>query len=301
MVASAASLGLKQYQFNWAVRVVNRIKARKLPADQGQRVADIALATCLTESGLQMYANGNNSASLSLPHDAVGWDHGSVGLFQQQVGGAVNSTANWGTTSQCMDVNYSTDKFVGVLLTKKRNGKGWLQMTNWDAAQMVQGSFDPSGGNYKRNDGLAIRIRQALWGANVTAPAPSGPAKPIISTPTPKPPAGHTYKVVAGDNLTVIAARYHTTVSNLVAWNHIANPNLIKVGQVLNVGGAAAKPPAKPAATKSYTVRSGDNLSKIASANHTSVSQLVSWNRAKYPGLVSNPDMIQPGWVLRVG
>lgn len=300
MVASASSLGLRQNQLNWALRVVARIKARAgglgLKADEPQRVADIALGTCLTESGLQMYANGNNAASLRLPHDAVGWDHGSVGLFQQQVGGAANSTANWGTTAQCMDVNYSTDTFVNALMRK-----GWRGMTNWNAAQAVQGSFDPTGGNYKRNDARAIQIRKAIWdqAGSVHIPTPTVPTKPIVSKPTPKPPAGHTYKVVSGDNLTVIAARYHTTVANLVAWNHIANPNLIKIGQVLNVGGAAPAP--KPAATKSYTVKSGDNLSAIASANHTSVSQLVSWNRGKYPGLGSNPNLIQPGWVLRVG
>jgi hypothetical protein len=51
-----------------------------------------------------MYANSHNQRSLQLPHDRVGHDHGSVGLFQQQVGGAPDSTANWGTTDELMNV-----------------------------------------------------------------------------------------------------------------------------------------------------------------------------------------------------
>ena len=43
------------------------------------------------------------------------------------------------------------------------------------------------------------------------------------------------YTVVSGDNLSSIASRYGTTVSQLVEWNNIANPNLIYVGQRLLV------------------------------------------------------------------
>src|SRR3954449_357016 len=98
-----ASLGLTANQIKYAQGIIAACKARKLPDDQGQRVADIALETALTESGLRMYANANNPKSLQLPHDAVGDNFGSVGLFQQQVGGAVNSTADWGSTTELMD------------------------------------------------------------------------------------------------------------------------------------------------------------------------------------------------------
>lgn len=43
------------------------------------------------------------------------------------------------------------------------------------------------------------------------------------------------YIVQSGDNLTKIANRYGTTVNQLVAWNNIANPNLIYPGQKLRV------------------------------------------------------------------
>ena len=44
-----------------------------------------------------------------------------------------------------------------------------------------------------------------------------------------------TYTVVKGDTLSEIAAKYGTTVSNLVSLNNIKNPNYIVVGQVLTI------------------------------------------------------------------
>lgn len=137
----------------------------KLPA----RVLTICLDTACTESGIFNLANGANPASMAFPHDidpaihegpipGVGYDHGSVGVFQQQVGGAPNSTANWGTVEQCQTVATSTALFVQGL-----HAVAWQTMTDWDAAQAVQRSFDPTGGNYKRNDPQAIAYAAALW------------------------------------------------------------------------------------------------------------------------------------------
>lgn len=50
--------------------------------------------------------------------------------------------------------------------------------------------------------------------------------------PTPK---VEYYIVKKGDNLTKIAKKYKTSVNQLVKWNNIKNPNLIKVGQKLRV------------------------------------------------------------------
>jgi LysM repeat protein len=43
------------------------------------------------------------------------------------------------------------------------------------------------------------------------------------------------YVVRSGDNLTKIAKAHEATVNQLVAWNGIKNPNLIKVGQKFRV------------------------------------------------------------------
>ena len=59
------------------------------------------------------------------------------------------------------------------------------------------------------------------------------------STDSATPPAGETvYTVVAGDTLSGIAAKYGTTYQTLAAYNGIANPNLIYVGQHIKIPGA---------------------------------------------------------------
>ena len=57
----------------------------------------------------------------------------------------------------------------------------------------------------------------------------------------------------------------------------------------------AKKPAAKPAATGTYTVKSGDNLTKIAKANNTTVAKLVEINGIK------NANLINVGQVLKLG
>jgi lipoprotein NlpD len=49
-----------------------------------------------------------------------------------------------------------------------------------------------------------------------------------------------THTVVAGDTLSKIAAQFGVTVADLVAWNGLANPDSIAVGQVLKVSAPKA-------------------------------------------------------------
>ena len=48
-------------------------------------------------------------------------------------------------------------------------------------------------------------------------------------------PAGTTYTFQPGDTLSGIAAQYGTSVSNLVALNGIANPDVIYAGQTIRI------------------------------------------------------------------
>ena len=89
-------------------------------------------------------------------------------------------------------------------------------------------------------------------GRVLTIPAPGTasqatavPATPVATT---DPGTVTTYTVVAGDNLSRIAARYGTTVAALAQANNIVNPNLIYVGQVLTISGSGvvAQPQPQP-------------------------------------------------------
>lgn len=94
-----------------------------------------------------------------------------------------------------------------------------------------------------------------------------------------------THVVQRGETLSSIATKYGTTYQTLASLNGLSNPNMIYAGQVLKVSGTAS-------ATRTYTVRSGDNLSSIASKLGTTYQMLAQRN-----GL-SNPNLIYPGQVL---
>lgn len=204
----AQSLGLTARQLSHAKQIVAAIKGMGLSDNQAQRACDIALATALVESNLTVYANGNNPESLRLPHEAIGWDHGSVGIYQQQVGGAKNSTADWGNTWECMDVAHSTRHFVKVLLSRN-----WRHMGNGEAAQSVQGSAFPD--RYQERDAQAIKIRKALW---LIPPAKVSTHKPVERKHIP-------YIVKNGDTMGHIAAMHHIQLGELERANpHAGHP-----------------------------------------------------------------------------
>ncbi|KAK0556199.1 hypothetical protein OC846_001293 [Tilletia horrida] len=80
-----------------------------------------AVATAITESSLYMYANRNVPASLNYPHDKVGSDHDSVGLFQQRVSIYKNIAAD-------MDAAGSTRQFLAEMVRVS----GWQTPTRYE-------------------------------------------------------------------------------------------------------------------------------------------------------------------------
>ena len=96
-----------------------------------------------------------------------------------------------------------------------------------------------------------------------------------------------TYTVRPGDTLWALSLRFHTTVARLAQLNHIADPDLIYVGQVLLLPG-----PAPDYAT--YTVRPGDTLWALSLRFHTTVAQLAQLNH------IADPDLIYVGQVLDI-
>jgi LysM repeat protein len=98
------------------------------------------------------------------------------------------------------------------------------------------------------------------------------------------------YVVQRGDTLADIAAEHDTTVSALVEANSIANPNLIRVGQVLELPGQA-QAAAVPA---THTVTVGDTLGVIAVKYGTTVARIAELNG------IANPNVIRLGSSLAI-
>lgn len=117
-------------------------------------------------------------------------------------------------------------------------------------------------------------------------------ATTIITTAIATPSMAATYKVKNGDSLWKIANKYDTTVANLKKLNNLKS-DMIKPNQVLTVSKSTKTvskvSTAKNTSTsKTYTVKKGDSLSKIANMYKVSVANLKSWNHLKsniiYPG-----------------
>lgn len=114
---------------------------------------------------------------------------------------------------------------------------------------------------------------------------PVAPIVPIV--PEVQPPAAMEYTVVAHDTLSKIAANYHVTVREIENANPGVTPTKLRVGQKLQIPastgtGTSAAPmtstSADMAGGETYTVKSGDSLSKIAKINGVTLKALEAAN-----------------------
>ena len=100
-----------------------------------------------------------------------------------------------------------------------------------------------------------------------------------------------TYTVKSGDTLWSIANANDMTVAQLKQKNDLSN-DTIYVGQTLNVSSTKSASATSTAST-TYTVKSGDSLWQIASANGTTVNQLKALNNL-------SSDLIYAGQQLKL-
>jgi len=90
------------------------------------------------------------------------------------------------------------------------------------------------------------------------------------------PPSGPTVHVVRwGENLTIIARRYGTTVEAIMRANRLTNPNRIYVGQRLVIPQPQSTPLTQPVV---YVVQWGDTLYSIAHRYGTTVEAIMQAN-----------------------
>lgn len=101
-----------------------------------------------------------------------------------------------------------------------------------------------------------------------------------------------THTVAEGENLTLIASKYGTTVSGIMEKNELET-DVIFVGQKLIISGNTSTGNKKTIKKKTYTVKSGDNLTNIAKENGLTLKQLMDLNNL-------SDDNIKIGQVLKL-
>lgn len=182
---------------NFTAKQVSNMKvligiAKTMFGEDAEQAAKIGLVTARVESRFQNYANdgevgpedfnmGSATAadyamlaySLSLPHDAIGTDHSSLGIMQQQAlaGWGDHGASTWasdpeGVIGRLMNPSHAAAKFY----VRLDGIDGWQGMEPGVAAQTVQVSAFPDA--YAEHVGLA----DAAW-------ALFGEASPALNLP----------------------------------------------------------------------------------------------------------------------
>ena len=102
------------------------------------------------------------------------------------------------------------------------------------------------------------------------------------------------HTVRAGDTLSGIANEYGITIEILTEINGIADPDLIIVGDILNLSGGS--PVAAPASGAPYVIQPGDTLSHIAVRFDLTVAELKSANNLDSDLIIAGHELVIPGY-----
>jgi LysM repeat protein len=173
----------------------------------------------------------------------------------------------------------------------------------------------------KKDDTNASSGATTAEATNTAAPAfveptnTPAPSTNLVATPTntlpapvePPPPVAATdYFIVKGDTFSTVAKKFHVSVKALLDANPSVEPTKLKIGQPIHIPAAVAAASASTGATggiaaadvagtgKTYSVKSGDSLTKIASEFGVSVRALRSANNLKTDKIVVGQKLTIP-------
>jgi LysM repeat protein len=140
----------------------------------------------------------------------------------------------------------------------------------------------------------------------VTAPtfAPtSAPVETAQPVPAPLTTSATDYVIVKGDTFGTVAKKFHVSVKGLLEANPSVEPTKLKIGQTIHVPAAASTSSPASAVTaaadttgtgQTYTVKSGDSLTKIAGQFGIKVRALRSFNNLKTDKIVVGQKLAIP-------
>jgi LysM repeat protein len=97
--------------------------------------------------------------------------------------------------------------------------------------------------------------------------------------------------VERGDTLSKISRTFNVSLRELITWNNLSNPNLIKVGQHICVRASVI---IDDTTNRTHTVQAGNTLYSIARLYGVDMTVLARVNG------ITNPNRIYVGQVLRI-
>jgi membrane-bound lytic murein transglycosylase D len=149
--------------------------------------------------------------------------------------------------------------------------------------------------------GYNLKIDRLAFNGNLVAGINDIPASRLYGEQIPD----VSYTVLRGDSLSVIAERYDTSVSELVAINQLRNRNSIRVGQTLLLPQQDGSIPTLPSlvvnadgpqpmpATGRYEVRRGDSVSLISDRYRVSANSVIALNNLNSRGTIFPGQILQ--------
>lgn len=155
-----------------------------------------------------------------------------------------------------------------------------------------QGTLNGYNGNLDMNYAYKVFVMNKNGNSNPTPITP-------IETKNNNSNASSKYVVKSGDCLSTIGSKLGVNWKDIASINGINSPYIIYVGQVLNIPGESNQSTTSSSNTSSnqsttYTVKSGDTLSGIASKFGTTYQKIAADNG------ISDPNKIYPGQVLKI-
>lgn len=219
-------------------RVIERTGIKPLIYSMASRYAQVAAVAKKLDCGLWIaeYADMNPTGYQAHP-----WREGAYGCAIRQY--ASTGRLNGWVGDLDLNIAYMTREQWAKYVNP--GGKPAAAPSKPAAPAKPAPTAKPSGRTYTVQAGDTLGGIAAKFGVSTSAISGYRSGNPNLIYPgevlkinggnTAPKPAGRTYTVRAGDNLSAIAARYGTTYQALAAKNGIANPNLIYPGQVLKI------------------------------------------------------------------
>jgi LysM repeat protein len=266
-------------------------------SDASHMLPAVNPAYCHVGAGVAKAANGMTYYVLQAAYIS-GQSCGSPsppGATTPPPGGSSDQTIPPGVPQVIIPVKIATPDLEGLLFHEVQPGQSLWSIA---VAYKITIRDLEIWNNISRDNRLRIGQRLFIPGSNTEGyltPTPLG----MVLTSTPYPDGKIIHEVQSHQTLSTIARAYGVTVANILRLNGIQADWILRIGQklVIDPGYVTPSPTQRPLSPIEkltpdsdgnyyHTVRSGENLSFIASLYEVPLNQVLSWNNLNQNSII---------------